>query len=96
MAEGPAVAQLAQDNPDLYVLGLGAQDSLDFAYQFVANVGLADSEITLVWDPSFDSWREFGIRTQPYWILYDSQGNEVTSQPGAIDLAAVQAVLDAA
>ena len=95
MAEGPAVAQLAQDNRDLNVLGLGAQDSLEFANDFVARVGLADSDITLVWDPSFDSWRELGIRTQPYWILYDAFGNEVTSSPGAVDLAAVQAVLDA-
>lgn len=96
MAEGPAVAQLAQENPDLHVLGLGAQDSLEFAYDFVSNVGLADSDITMVWDPSFDSWRQFGIRSQPYWILFDAQGNEVTSRPGAVDLAAVQAVLEAA
>lgn len=95
MAEAPAVAQLAQDNPDLHVLGLGAQDSLDFANQFVARGNLADSGITLVWDPSFDSWREFGIRSQPYWILYDARGNEVTSRPGSVDLGAVQAVLDA-
>lgn len=94
MAEAPAVAQLAQDNPDLHVLGLGAQDSLAFANQFVARGNLADSGITLVWDPSFSSWREFGIRSQPYWILYDAQGNEVTSRPGSIDLAAVRAFLD--
>ena len=96
MAEGPAVAQLAHDNPDLHVLGLGAQDSLQFANDFVERVGLGDSDITLVWDPSFDSWRQFGIRTQPYWILFDAQGNEVTSRPGAVDLVAVQTVLDAA
>jgi hypothetical protein len=95
VAEAPAVAQLAQDNPDLHVLGLGAQDSLDFANEFVARGNLADSGITLVWDPSFDSWREFGIRSQPYWILYDAQGNEVTSRPGSVDLGAVRAVLDA-
>ena len=95
MAEAPAVAQLAQDNPDLHVLGLGAQDTLEFANEFVANTNLATSGITLVWDPSFDSWREYGIRSQPYWILFDAQGNEVTSRPGAVDLSAVQAVLDA-
>jgi len=96
VAEGPAVAQLAQDNPDLNVLGLGAQDRLEFANDFVARVGLADSAITFVWDRSFDSWRELGVRSQPYWILYDALGNEVTSSPGAVDAAAVQAVLDAA
>lgn len=95
MFEAPAVAQLAQANPDLHVLGLGAQDNLEVANQFVANTNLGDSDITLVWDASFDSWRQFGIRSQPYWILYDDQGNEVTSRPGAIDLGAVQTVLDA-
>ena len=86
---------MAQANPDLHILGLGAQDSLEFANEFVNNTNLADSDITLVWDPSFLSWREFGIRSQPYWILYDDQGNEVTSRPGSVDLDAVQAVLDA-
>jgi len=93
VAEGPAVAQLAQQNPELNVLGLGAQDSLDFANRFIDSVGLENDNITMVWDPSFQSWRELGIRSQPYWILYDAEGNEVTSRPGAIDAGAVQAVL---
>ena len=77
------------------MLGLGAQDSLDYAHDFIASTGTGGGSITMVWDPSFDSWRQFGIRSQPYWILYDAQGNEVTSRPGAVDLAAVQAVLAA-
>jgi hypothetical protein len=86
---------LAQQNPGLHVLGLGAQDSLDFANEFVSSTGTGGGAITMVWDPSFDSWRQFGIRSQPYWILFDAQGNEVTSSPGAVDLNAVQAVLGA-
>jgi len=86
---------LAQDNPDLHVLGLGAQDTLEFANEFVASGDLANSAITMVWDPTFASWRDYGIRSQPYWILYDDQGTEITSRPGVIDLGAVQAVLDA-
>ena len=84
---------MAQDNPALHVVGLGAQDSLDFANEFVSSTGTGGATITMVWDPSFESWRQFGIRSQPYWILYDAAGNEVTSRPGAVDLAAVQAVL---
>ena len=95
MAEGPAVAQLAQENPELHVLGLGAQDSLDFANRFVASAGVADSGITLVWDQSFQSWRQFGIRSQPYWILFDDAGNEVASRPGSVDVNAVRTLLDA-
>ena len=93
MAEGPAVAQLAQDNPDLHVLGLGAQDSLDFANNFTTRLSLQDGPITMVWDPSFDSWRQFGIRAQPYWILYDAAGQEVASRPGSVDLDVVRAAL---
>ena len=85
---------MAQQNPALNVVGLGAQDTLDDANEFVTTTGTGGGAITMVWDPSFDSWRQFGIRTQPYWILFDAQGNEVTSRPGAVDLQAVQAVLD--
>jgi len=59
----------------------------------VSNTGTGDGAITMIWDPSFESWRQLGIRAQPYWILYDAQGNEVTSRPGAVDIAAVNAVL---
>ena len=86
---------MAQQYPGLYVLGLGAQDSIDDANEFLASTGTGGGAITMVWDPGFDSWRQFGIRTQPYWILYDGQGNEITSRPGAIDIAAVEAVLNA-
>jgi len=95
VAEGPAVAQLALENPDLHVLGLGGQDDLEFANRFVTSLGLDQTPITMVWDPSFVSWRELGIRSQPYWVLYDAAGQEVASRPGAVDIAAVQAVLDA-
>jgi len=84
---------LAQQNPALNIIGLGTQDNLEFANEFVSNTGTGGGDITMVWDPSFDSWRELGIRSQPYWILYDTQGNEVTSSPGAIDIAAVQNVI---
>lgn len=84
---------MAQQNPSLNVIGLGTQDSLDFANEFVASTGTGGGEIKMVWDASFQSWRQFGIRSQPYWILYDAQGNEVTSSPGAVNIAAVQDVI---
>lgn len=84
---------MAQQHPSLLVLGLGTQDSVEEANEFMASTGTGGGEITMLWDPGYESWRHFGVRTQPYWILYDAQGNEVTSQPGAVDLAAVEAVL---
>ena len=87
--EGPDVAQLAQDYPDLNIVGLGSQDTIEFANEFVTATGTGGGDISMVWDASFDSWREFGVRSQPYWILYDDAGNLVTSRPGAVDINAV-------
>ncbi|MEM7094727.1 MAG: hypothetical protein AAF567_17110 [Actinomycetota bacterium] len=85
--------QLALNFPDLNIIGLGAQDSLAEANEFVTLTGTTAAPITMVWDPSFDTWRSFGIRSQPYWILYDGQGELVSSSPGAIDFEAVTAAL---
>jgi thioredoxin-related protein len=84
---------LARQNPALNVIGLGGQDSFDYAIEFVETTQTGGGEITMLWDPSFDSWRAYGVRSQPYWILYDAAGNEVASRPGAVDIAAVAAVL---
>lgn len=84
---------MAQQNPSLTVIGLGAQDSIEFANEFVSTTGTGGGEITMLWDPSFDSWRHFGVRSQPYWILFDANGTMVTSRPGAVDTNAVVAVL---
>lgn len=84
---------MAQQYPELHVVGLGAQDSLDFANEFVSSTGTGGVGLTMVWDPSFDSWRQFGVRSQPYWILLDAGGNEVTSRPGAVDIGAVENLL---
>jgi len=74
---------------------MGAQDSLDFANEFVSTTGTDGPELTMIWDESFETWRQLGIRAQPYWILYDAQGNEVTSRPGAVDIASIEATLTA-
>lgn len=72
---------------------MGAQDNLGFANEFVASTGVTGDNITMIWDETFATWQALGIRSQPYWILYDAQGNEITSRPGVIDSAAVEAVL---
>jgi thioredoxin-related protein len=88
--------QLAQQYPALNVVGMGAQDSLSFANEFVASTGASGPNITMIWDETFATWQALGIRSQPYWILYDDQGNEITSRPGVIDIAAVETVLSGA
>ena len=85
--------QLAQNFPSLHVVGLGGQDTLQQANDFVARTGTGGGEITMVWDQSFESWRAFGIRSQPYWMLFDAAGELVASKPGAIDFDVVRASL---
>jgi len=85
--------QLARDFPDISVIGLGAQDSIGQANDFVSRTDTGNGEISMVWDPSFDSWRTFGVRAQPYWILFGPDGEVVESKPGVIDFDAVRAAL---
>ncbi len=85
--------QLAQNFPEVNVVGLGAQDNLAQANDFVARTGTGNGEITMVWDPSFESWRAFGIRSQPYWLLFGRDGELLFSQPGSIDFDAVRSAL---
>lgn len=85
--------QLAQKHPELNVIGLGAQSSLDNAQSFVERTGTGTGDLHMVWDSTFESWRAFGVRSQPYWILFDSSGEIVASSPGAIDESAVASVL---
>ena len=85
--------QLAQQFPQLNIVGLGAQDSLQQANDFVARTGTGGGEINMVWDQSFETWRAFGVRSQPYWMLFDASGEMIFSSPGAIDFDAVGSAL---
>lgn len=69
---------------DTAIIGLGAQDSLEQAQDFVATFGTVS--FPMVWDASFSSWIELGVVSQPYWILFDSEGNQVAARSGAVDL----------
>ncbi len=77
------------------VVGLGGQDTIAQAQEFMDSTGTGGGEIKMIWDidRAIPSWQEFGVRSQPYWILYDADGNETKSSPGRVDLEAVQAVL---
>ena len=38
----------------------------------------------MLWDPSFDSWRELGIAAQPQGILYGKDGKLIKRFTGRI------------
>jgi thiol-disulfide isomerase/thioredoxin len=56
----------------LAVVGIGTQDDLDYARAFVADTGVRTPR--MLWDASFESWRQLGITAQPTWILVRGDG----------------------
>lgn len=47
----------------------------------------------MIYDESFKSWRQFGVASQPFWVLYDESGTQVAARPGAVDFTAVESVI---
>ena len=76
-------------------MGAGAapRDSLDLAFEFVDRTGTGDGSMTMIYDASFRSWRQFGVSSQPFWVLYDRDGNPVANRPGKVDFELVASVL---
>lgn len=56
------------------MVGLGTQDSLAEARDFVKDYGVS---FQMLWDSSFKSWREFGIAGQPAAVLLAPDGSLV-------------------
>lgn len=53
------------------MIGLGTQDTLGEAEQFVDTYG---TSFTMLWDESFESWVAFGVQSQPAAILFAADG----------------------
>ena len=66
------------------VIGLGTQDSLGEAEQFVADRG---TTFTMLWDESFESWAALNVTAQPTAILFaaDPANSFMTGQCLAVD-----------
>ena len=54
------------------LVGLGAQDSLGEAHEFVENYGT--TSFRMLYDASLESWSALGIQGQPAAILFDTEG----------------------
>ncbi|MCP5026687.1 MAG: hypothetical protein GY929_10430 [Actinomycetia bacterium] len=73
-------------------MGLGTQDSLEQAADFVADNGTVS--FPMLWDPSSESWAVYGIQSQPAAILLEPGGQPITGWLGrfspddVLDLAA--------
>ena len=61
-------------------MGLGAQDSLEEAHEFVEKYGT--TSFRMLYDASLESWRALGVRGQPTAILFDADGRARFLWPG--------------
>lgn len=52
------------------MVGLGTQDDFPFAQRFL-ELGEFE-ETTLLWDPSFDTWRALGVQANSQFVLLSS------------------------
>jgi thiol-disulfide isomerase/thioredoxin len=89
-AEAPGVEAFAKANGDkVTVVGIGTQDDLALAEDFVASYGVDTPQ--MLWDPGFESWQALQITGQPTWVLLSPGGEEIDRWQGALPAEAVLA-----
>jgi len=64
----------------LTVVGLGTQDSLGEAREFVTDSGT--QSFTMLWDESFETWLEIGVTSQPSAVLLAANGTPILGWTG--------------
>ncbi|MDQ3544570.1 MAG: TlpA family protein disulfide reductase [Actinomycetota bacterium] len=73
MREAPEVVEFSAEYGDeVRIIGLGAQDSLDQAVDFVSSTGTEG--LDMVWDESGESWIPFEVTSQPTVIVLSADG----------------------
>ena len=74
-SEAPTVEQFARDNADrLTVVGIGGQDDLALARDFVESTG---TTFTMLWSDSAEVWRYFAVTNNSDVWLVDKDGNRI-------------------
>ena len=61
------------------MIGLGTQDSLGEAEEFVEDHG---TTFPMLWDESFQSWTELGVSSQPTAVMFTPDGTIITGWVG--------------
>ena len=87
--EAPEVEQFARDNVDrLTVVGIGSQDDLASAREFVASTG---TTFRMLWGEDVEAWRYFAVlRNSDVWLL-DQDGNLIDNSATPFDDAHIGA-----
>ena len=82
-SEAPTVEQFARDNADrLTVVGIGGQDDLALAGDFVDSTG---TTFTMLWSDSSEVWRYFAVQSNSEAWLVDKDGNRIDSSSTPFD-----------
>jgi thiol-disulfide isomerase/thioredoxin len=82
-AEAPELQEFAAANLDkVTVVGIGTQDDLPYAKEFIADTGVTTPQ--MLWDPTFITWQQLGITAQPTWVLVDGNGEQLGRWVGAL------------
>lgn len=71
-------------------MGLGTQDDLGSARDFLADVGVTHR---LVWDASGRSWQQLGIQIQPASVLVRADGTVIKRWNSGIPFDQILAAL---
>ena len=81
--EAPAVEAFAKENANaVTVVGIGTQDDLALAEDFVSTYGVSTPQ--MLWDPGFESWQALEITGQPTWVLLSPGGEEIGRWQGGL------------
>ena len=72
------------------VIGIGAQDDLEYAERFVAQTG---TTFTMLWDPTFDSWNHYGIRNNSDFQVLDRSGDRLGDRFNGLDTDRIEELL---
>ena len=62
------------------MIGLGTQDSLGEAEDFIDRYGT--KSFTMLWDESFESWQVIGVRSQPTAVMLAPDGTPIAGWLG--------------
>lgn len=82
-AEAPAVEEFSKQNAStVTVVGIGTQDDLALAEDFVSTYGVITPQ--MLWDPGFESWKALEITGQPTWVLLSPGGEEIGRWQGGL------------
>ena len=71
---------------------MGAQDDFEYALNFVADTGTTTP--TMVWDPSFTTWSQYGITRNSSMILTNGDLTEGSEPLNGFNSAQQQRILD--